>query len=65
MAQLQGMDLGEALLIPATMLRHEQDRFLDDWSPEQVEEALGLPLVTVENDGFDFLEKILSPEIWE
>ena len=30
-----------------------------------VEEALGLPLVTVENDGFDFLEKILSPEIWE
>lgn len=64
-AQLQGKDLGEALLIPATMLRHEQDRFLDDWSPEQVEEALGLPLVTVENDGFDFLEKILSPEIWE
>jgi len=63
--QLQGKDLGEALLIPATMLRHEQDRFLDDWSPEQVEEALGLPLVTVENDGFDFLEKVLSPQIWE
>ncbi len=27
LAQLEGLDLGSELLIPANMLRHEQDRF--------------------------------------
>ena len=47
------------------MLRHEQDRFLDDVTREEVEEALSVTLTTTENDGFDLLEKILSPMIWE
>lgn len=65
MAQLKGKELGSELLIPSTMLRHEQDRFLDDVTREQVEEALSVTLTTTENDGFDLLEKILSPSIWE
>lgn len=64
-AQLKGKDLGAELLIPSTMLRHEQDRFLDDVTREEVEEALSVTLTTTENDGFDLLEKILSPLIWE
>ncbi|MBP1581407.1 MAG: DUF512 domain-containing protein [Oscillospiraceae bacterium] len=64
-AQLKGKDLGAELLIPSTMLRHEQDRFLDDVTREEVEEALSVTLITTENDGFDLLEKILSPVIWE
>ena len=64
-AQLKGKDLGAELLIPSTMLRHEQDRFLDDVTREEVEEALSVTLTTTENDGFDLLEKILSPVIWE
>ncbi|MBQ8598906.1 MAG: DUF512 domain-containing protein [Oscillospiraceae bacterium] len=64
-AQLKGKELGSELLIPSTMLRHEQDRFLDDVTREQVEEALSVRLTTTENDGFDLLEKILSPAIWE
>ena len=36
LAQLEGLDLGSELLIPANMLRHEQDRFLDDLTLEQV-----------------------------
>ncbi len=64
-AQLKGKELGAELLIPSTMLRHEQDRFLDDVTREEVEAALATPLVTTENDGFDLLEKILSPSIWE
>ncbi len=63
--QLKGKELGAELLIPSTMLRHEQDRFLDDVTREEVEAALATPLVTTENDGFDLLEKILSPSIWE
>ena len=64
-AQLKGKGLGSELLIPSTMLRHEQDRFLDDVTREEVEEALSVTLTTTENDGFDLLEKILSPMIWE
>lgn len=64
-AQLKGKDLGTELLIPSTMLRHEQDRFLDDVTREEVEEVLSIPLRTTGNDGFDLLETILSPVIWE
>ncbi len=64
-AQLKGKELGSELLIPSTMLRHEQDRFLDDVTREEVEQALSVSLCTTENDGFDLLEKILSPSIWE
>lgn len=64
-AQLKGKDLGSELLIPSTMLRHEQDKFLDDVDRETVEKELNIKLTTVESDGFDVLEKILSPKIWE
>lgn len=64
-AQLKDKELGSELLIPSTMLRHEQDRFLDDVTREDVEKALSVRLTTTENDGFDLLEKILSPAIWE
>ena len=64
-AQLKGKELGSELLIPSTMLRHEQDRFLDDVTREQVEQELSVSLTITENDGFDLLEKILSPAIWE
>ncbi len=62
--QLAGRDLGQQVLIPACMLRHEQDKFLDDMTVEQAQTALGVPLQTVENDGFDLLEKIVSPKIF-
>ena len=64
-AQLKELDLGEELLIPSCMLRHEQDKFLDDVTREDVEKQLSIPLVTAENDGFDLLEKMLSPAVWE
>ena len=64
-AQLKGKDLGSELLIPSTMLRHEQDKFLDDVDRDTVEKELNIKLTTVESDGFDILEKILSPKIWE
>lgn len=60
--QLKGKDLGEELLIPGVMLRHEQDRFLDDQTLEDVQQALGVPVRTVDNDGAQFLLALLGVE---
>ncbi len=60
LVQLEGLDLGSELLIPANMLRHEQDRFLDDLTLEQVQETLGVPVLPVENDAFELLARMLG-----
>ena len=60
--QLKGKDLGEALYIPSSMLRHENDRFLDDVTVEQLEKELNITLITVNNDGYEFIDKILGEE---
>ena len=57
---LAQLDLGSELLIPANMLRHEQDRFLDDLTLEQVQETLGVPALPVENDAFELLARMLG-----
>lgn len=59
-AQLRGQDLGERLLIPASMLRRERDLFLDDVTPAQAEAALGVPLVPVGQGGRALLSAILG-----
>ena len=38
------------MLILPISLQHEQDRFLDDLTLEQVQETLGVPVLPVEND---------------
>lgn len=49
--QLKGKELGDELLFPAVMLRHEGDLFLDDVSLEQLKAALGVNCVPVGNNG--------------
>tara|TARA_Y100000991_G_scaffold113509_1_gene85646 strand:+ start:568 stop:1869 length:1302 start_codon:yes stop_codon:yes gene_type:complete len=44
---LQGQALGDALLLPAVLLRQGQPVFLDDLSLEVVEQRLGIPLQVV------------------
>lgn len=58
--QLRGKDLGMRLLIPVNMLRHGQDVFLDDVTLAQVEEALGVPVQPVNQDGFDLCDAIFG-----
>ncbi|MDD3193147.1 MAG: DUF512 domain-containing protein [Oscillospiraceae bacterium] len=60
--QLKDKNLGEELLIPGVMLRHEQDKFLDDGTIEDVQQALGVPVRTVDNDGAQFLQALLGVE---
>jgi putative radical SAM enzyme (TIGR03279 family) len=59
MDQLRGKELGEALYISACMLRDEGDVFLDDVTPKQVEQELGVPLIPCPNDGWE-LVRLLS-----
>ncbi len=58
--QLRGKPLGKVLFLPSVMLRHEKDRFLDDVTPMWLEDKLGVKIIFVDNDGYDFVEKILS-----
>jgi putative radical SAM enzyme (TIGR03279 family) len=59
-AQLKGRDLGQRLLIPVNMLRHGEDVFLDDLTLADVERALGVPVVPVNQDGFDLCDAIFE-----
>lgn len=49
--QLQGQALGKRLILPATMLRHGGDLFLDGMSPEEVSQALAVSVEVVAPDG--------------
>ena len=50
-AQLQGKDLGERLLISADMLRREEADFLDGVTLAEASAALGVPVCPVPSDG--------------
>lgn len=59
--QLQGLSLGERLLLPCNMLRSGEDVFLDDVSVGDLEKALGTEIVIVDEDGADLVASILDP----
>lgn len=58
--QLNGIDLGDELLIPRVSLRNEGDRFLDDITPEELSKDLKVKVTPVSNDGAVFLDIILN-----
>ncbi len=65
---LGGNDLKEQLagkhfdriLITKSMLKADEDIFLDDVRLSDLESYFGVPIIPVENDGADFLEKLLT-----
>lgn len=59
---LKGQNLGQELFISATMLRNERDMFLDNMTLPELEQALGVKVTVVENDGYDLVEKLLFKE---
>lgn len=56
-AQLAGTD-ADLLLFPDAMLRREGDCFLDDMTPQQLSDALGIPVRAVGADGAELLEAL-------
>lgn len=58
--QLRGDDLGDRLLIPSSMLRFENDLFLDDVSTDDVERELNITLIPINNNGNDLVEAVIA-----
>lgn len=58
--QLRGKDLGCKLIIPSSMLRFENDLFLDDVSTDDVERELDIPLCAVNNNGEQLVQAVIT-----
>ncbi|OPZ83315.1 MAG: hypothetical protein BWY74_04479 [Firmicutes bacterium ADurb.Bin419] len=58
--QLEGSELGSELLISRSMLRSGEQVLLDDYTVGDLEEKLKVRISIVENDGKDFVGKILG-----
>ena len=59
-AQLREKDLGEELLLSSSMIRRNDDVFLDDLHISDVEDALHTKIRTVTSDGYELLDAILG-----
>ena len=60
--QLSNKDLGDELLFPAVMLRADEDIFLDDMTPAQLSDLLGVPVRASTSDGFELVKALLGIE---
>lgn len=58
--ELDGIDLGDELILPSCMLRHEQDRFLDDITLEEFKSKLNTNVRLCDNDGYDVLNALIG-----
>ena len=58
--QLKDKELGDALLIPANCLRADGDVLLDDISPEDISNSLGVPVIPAENSAERFISSVLG-----
>lgn len=58
--QLKDKSLGEALLIPSSMLRAEGDMFLDSITVEELSEKLKIKIIPIDNDGYALVNAITN-----
>ena len=58
--QLKGLDLGDELLFPSVMLRADGDVFLDDMTPAELSDRLGIPVRATDSDGAKFISALLG-----
>ncbi len=56
--QLKNTEIGDELIIPSVMLRHERDMFLDSMTIEQVEKVLNTKVRIADNDGWSLLSAL-------
>lgn len=62
--QLKNIPPVEEIFIPSVMLRDGEDIFLDDVTLTDAIERLNTPIIPVNNDGYEFIEKILDEELF-
>ncbi len=58
--QLNGTELGDELLFPATALRADGDLFLDGLTPEELSIKLSVKVRQAESEGTEFIKAILG-----
>ena len=58
-SQLKDCDIGDELLLCDNMIKNGTELFLDDYTLSMVEKELGVKVVLVANDGWDFVEKVM------
>jgi len=61
--QLKDKPLGKALYITSSMLRDGEEVFLDDYILKDLENILSTKIITVDNDGYDFISKLTKSSI--
>lgn len=61
--RLQGITM-DRLLITSSMLKADEPIFLDDVTVAELEQTLNTTLVACENDGYEFLAKLLGTEVF-
>ena len=59
-SQLKEEELGDYILIPVSMLRHDDVVFLDNKTIFDIEHELNVKVEVVQSDGYDFLAKLLK-----
>lgn len=61
--QLKDKPKCDVLMMPQVMLRDGEDVFLDDITVDDIEKELGMKTLFSENDGYEFVEKIIGKEL--
>lgn len=59
-AQLKDTRLGEELLLPQNVLRSGERVLLDDYTVDDISDALQVPVNIVKSSGYDFTESLLG-----
>ncbi|MDM8127799.1 DUF512 domain-containing protein, partial [Paraclostridium benzoelyticum] len=58
--QLKDKDLGQTLYIPRSMLKADEEIFLDNITLEELQNTMNIEVVPCLNEGKDFVDKILK-----
>ncbi|CEQ24311.1 Fe-S oxidoreductase [[Clostridium] sordellii] len=58
--QLKNEDLGQTLYIPRSMLKADEEIFLDNITLEELQKIMNIEIVPCLNEGKDFVDKILK-----
>lgn len=60
--QLKDKNLGDVLLIPSSMLRAEDDMFLDSITVKELSQKLNIKIIPVDNNGYMLIDTILNDQ---
>lgn len=60
---LRGIETGDEILIPSVMLKADEEIFLDNITPAEMAELLGVKVTPVYVSGYDFIDKVTGRKL--